>query len=111
MRRSICILIVLQFFLSGSLLSQPVDTTFRPYDSVRRVVEQTVREYQDSLKREKLLQNIREQGKPLDVFLAERRKEERKEERRRWVRIGAGALFLFALFYAIARRSKSRKKR
>lgn len=109
MRRFFCLLVALQVFFPGFLFSQPVDTTNRSYDSVRRVVEQTVRDYQDSLERERLLQNIQKHGKPLDAFLEERKKEERKEERRRWIRIGAGALLLFALFFAIARRSRYRK--
>jgi hypothetical protein len=110
MWRSVAFFILSTILFSASLLSQSAETAIRPYDSVRGVVEQTVREYKDSLEREKLLQNIRQRGKPLDVFLAERREEEKKEERRRWVRLGAGAIFLFALFVAIARRSKSRRK-
>lgn len=110
MWRPICLLIFLHFFFPFFLLSQPVDTSYNAYDSVRRVVEQTVRNYQDSIEREKLLQTMKKQGKPLSVFLAEHKEKERKEERRRWVRIGAGAIFLFALFFAIARRYRDRKK-
>jgi hypothetical protein len=111
MRRPFCFLFIVSFFLSTTLFSQPTDTINSERDSVRHVVEQTVKEYQDSLEREKLLQNIKEKGKPLDVFLAERKEEEKKEERRRWVRISAGAIFLFALFFAIARRHRTRNRR
>jgi hypothetical protein len=110
MRRSFCFLFILQFIFSSALFSQPLDTVINPYDSVRSVVEQTVREYRDSLEREKLLQNIREKGKPLDTFLAERKEQERKEERRKWIRIGAGVIFLCVLLITSIRRYKKRRR-
>ena len=110
MRRSGFFLLIFLFSITEEPFAQPADANTQ-YDSVRNLVEKTVREYQDSLERERLLQNIRTKGKPLNEFLAERKEEEKKRERRRWIRIGAGAIFLFALFYAIARRYRHRKKR
>lgn len=86
------------------------DAVPNQYDSVRSVVEQTVSEYRDSLQREKLLQNIEEKGKPLDVYLAEKREEERKAEQRRRIRIGAGILFLCVLIFTSVRRYKTRNR-
>ena len=111
MRRSGCFLLVFLFVFCTASFAQPFDTTInRPYDSLRNLVEKTVRDYQDSLDREKLLENIRTNGKPLRVFLAERREEEKKEKRRSWIRIGAGAIFLFALIFVTVRRYQQRKK-
>lgn len=105
-----CCLLCLQVFLVSTVFPQSADSASNRYDSIRSLVERTVQEYRDSLQREKLLQTVRETGKSLDVLLAERREQEKKEERRRWVRIGAGAVFLFALFYALARRYNTRNR-
>ena len=110
MRRFACFLFFLQLLLSTSLLSQPVDTATRRYDSARKVVEQTVKDWQDSMDHEKMLQDIRKNSKPLDEFLAEMKEKERKENRRRWIRIGAGATLLFMLFFSIARRYIQQKR-
>ena len=78
-------------------------------DSIRREVERAAQNYQDSLAYSRLQKNLKENGKSLDEALAEYKEQESKEKRKMYIRIGVGALFLIALFYGIARRSKQRR--
>lgn len=90
--------------------SQQGSRVTAPYDSARAMVEQIVRERQDSIEREKLLQNIRKHGKTPGELLAGRKEQERKEKRRKWVRIGAGTIFMLVLLLTTARRYRQRKR-
>lgn len=105
-----CCFLFILFLFSTPLLSQSGDAINNQYDSVHQLVEQSVSAYQDSLEREKLLQNIKKNGKPLDVILAERKEQERKEAQRQWIRIGAGAIFLGVLIFTSARHYQKRKR-
>lgn len=98
-------------------------SAFQPlYPQATRLVQQTkdtlhqnkptppsaAQRLQDSLEREKVMRQILENSQPLDEFLEEMKEQERREKRRLFIRIGAGVIFLFALFFAIARRKKAR---
>lgn len=113
MRLAVICFVLLQLVFSQPLFSQPVDTVNKTTGPTRRNLEEAVkmhREWQDSIDRERLLQQIEKNGKSLDAFIAEGKEKERKEKRRQNIRIGAGVVFLFVLFFTIARRYKQRTR-
>lgn len=96
-------------FYSLSVYCQQPDSGMPYRDSIRLQVERAAQNYQDSLAYLRLQKNLKENGKSLDEALAEYKEQESKEKRKMYIRIGVGALFLIALFYGIARRSKQRR--
>jgi hypothetical protein len=82
-------------------------------DSVRAAARRMVDAHnrvRDSINFERVRRHVDQHGQSLDDYLAAERERERKEKRSHWVRLGAGAILLFALFVAIARRSKQRNR-
>lgn len=101
------------YFLSIPVKAQPVDSFANAVDSSSKAIEKATNDFQrwqDSVQREKILRNVESNGKSLDAFLQEMKEKEEKQKRRTYFRIGAGVLFLFALFVTIARRSRSKKR-
>lgn len=110
MRFAGVLLFVVQVLFSISVAAQSNDTIITIKDSTREEVRQTVKEeferWQDSVQAERIRENVKKNGKSLDVFLKEMEEKEAARKRQLYVRIGLGAVFLIALVLAFARRRK-----
>jgi hypothetical protein len=106
--RRLLLLIVFSLLFSFASHTQ-TDVSHR--DSVRAIVEQVIRQKQDSLKEAKKLEQIKKNSKSLDVFLQEMKEREQVEKRRRWVRVGAGVFFFSLLLIISVRRYRARKRK
>jgi hypothetical protein len=105
--RRLCLLAVFSFlFLFHSFTQPAVDR-----DSVRILVEQIIRQKQDSLKEAKQLQEIKKNSKSLDAFLQEMQEREKAEARRRWIRIGTGVFFFSLLLITSIRRYRASRRK
>ncbi len=112
MRLSFVFLTLLQLFLLQPLFPQSGSLAMEKDTLSSEVKKAPVEhlDWQDSAKLERILQNMEQHGQSLDEFLAERKEQERKENRRKWIRIGAGAVFLFAFFYSLGRRFSKKNR-
>jgi hypothetical protein len=104
-------LLVAVFILQTSLPSycQHTDSFTRSIDSSAKQIQRSYKVLQDSLERLRIQQSIRENGKPLDAFLADYEHQKKKERQQVYIRVGLGVIFLGALIYGIARKRKQRK--
>ena len=100
----LCLLMMHAF---SSSYGQPMDTVQRHIDSINR----SLLAKDDSLYRQRMLRNIDENGQTLDQFLADFREKQTKEKRANYIKIGAGAIFMAALIYAVLRKRKLQQKR
>lgn len=90
--------------------AQRPDSLLKTIDSEAVSFQQRYRQIEDSLYRLRMKQSMEQHGQSLDEFLAQKREEERKEDRRLYIRIGVITLFLFALVYAYVRKRNQKEK-
>lgn len=112
MRFAGVLLFVAQVLFSISVNAQSNDTVISLQDSTREEVRQTVKKeferWQDSVQAERIKENVKKNGKSLDVFLQEMREKEEARKRQWYFRIGLGTLFLVVVVVGIVRTRKRR---
>lgn len=91
--------------------SQPNDSALRHRDSLRHVVhdiaKKAVEGYRDSVKAERIKEDVRKNGKPLDAFLAEMKEEKKAGQRQLYFRVALVVLFLVVIAVGLFRRRKN----
>ena len=100
---------VIVLLISFHTYSQPINSPVRLNDSPAKQTPLSHKNLEDSLYRLKMQRDINEKGKDLDKFLADYKEYQESEQRRKYIRIGVGIVFVAALIYGLVRKRRMTK--
>lgn len=111
MRPLLFVALLLQALFFAPVYSQNADSIARVIDSSSKLIQKTtqdVERWKDSLNQMQLRRFTQQNGKDLDLFLADMKEREREEKQQLYIRIGLGAAFLAVLIFGLLRRRKKK---